>query len=587
AFLVTADVPEIYMQELWATATVHQHSIRFKLDTRKHIVDLESFREMLHISPRILGQSFTELPFEEEILEFLRDDVLFSTIKVVLRHQTTQQYGAILPIELTTEDIRNSKAYKEYYACATGETAPKPKASARKKKGGSASSTTPPTPIATPTPTTTVVAAPMLSAATKGKQPARATSTTELTDVERTEAEQLKIVFRKSRQETHISQQRGFGTDEGTGSKPRVPDVPSDDSEEELSWNSFDDEDDEAEKVNDDDDDEEEISKVGEQEATKSNEGDDEATESDKESMESIFMTGSTTRRREDDDQEGSSAGSDWGSKRRREGGEHASASTPSEPATESAGRSTTSMMELEYHLEEVYKATTDLLDWVNPEGIMIEEPKPLKKKQQIEIDEEYARKCAKISSYEEKASNRSSSLKEYDDTKEQMEEEDNRALQSINETLVQKAAKSRKLNEEVEDLKRHLEMVPDEDDDVYTEATPLARKERFSTSKPKNFSDDFLLTTLGAMFEKPDAHAQVKKNQRTIHGQAQVKSWKLLESYGVHIITFTTTQLILLIERSAAKQKLMLLDNAAEARLMLLSHINAAKVKLMLLRQC
>nr|GFA48548.1 hypothetical protein [Tanacetum cinerariifolium] len=236
-----------------AIATVHQHSIRFKMDTRKHIVDLESFREMLHISPRVLGQSFDELPFEEEILEFLRflghstliktltdvnvnklyqpwrsfavvinkcltgkstsfdslrlsqeqilwglyynrnvdyafliwedlvyqvehknqkksnemDDVLFSTIKVVSRHQTTQQYGAILPIELTTEDIRNTKAYKEYYACATGEAAPKPKASARKKKGGSASSTTPPTFIATPTPTTTVVAAPRLSAAAK------------------------------------------------------------------------------------------------------------------------------------------------------------------------------------------------------------------------------------------------------------------------------------------------------------------------------------------------------------------------------------------------------------------------------------
>nr|GFA20151.1 hypothetical protein [Tanacetum cinerariifolium] len=41
--------------------------------------------------------------------------------------------------------------------------------------------------------------------------------------------------------------------------------------------------------------------------------------------------------------------------------------------------------------------------------------------------------------------------------TKEQMEEEENRALQSVNETPAQKAAKRRKLNEEVEDLKRHL----------------------------------------------------------------------------------------------------------------------------------
>nr|GFA54668.1 hypothetical protein [Tanacetum cinerariifolium] len=71
AFLVTADVPEIYMQELWAIAKLHQHSIRFKMDTKKNVLDLEEFREMLHISPRIPGQSFAKLPFEEEILEFL------------------------------------------------------------------------------------------------------------------------------------------------------------------------------------------------------------------------------------------------------------------------------------------------------------------------------------------------------------------------------------------------------------------------------------------------------------------------------------------------------------------------------------
>nr|GEW93326.1 hypothetical protein [Tanacetum cinerariifolium] len=72
AFLVTADVPEIYMQEFWATATVHHHSIRFKMDNKKHIVNLEYFREMLHICPTLLGQTFDELPFEEEILAFLQ-----------------------------------------------------------------------------------------------------------------------------------------------------------------------------------------------------------------------------------------------------------------------------------------------------------------------------------------------------------------------------------------------------------------------------------------------------------------------------------------------------------------------------------
>nr|GEY13446.1 hypothetical protein [Tanacetum cinerariifolium] len=47
-------------------------SIRFKMNNKKHTVDLESFREMLHICPRIPSQAFAELPFEEEILEFIR-----------------------------------------------------------------------------------------------------------------------------------------------------------------------------------------------------------------------------------------------------------------------------------------------------------------------------------------------------------------------------------------------------------------------------------------------------------------------------------------------------------------------------------
>nr|GEZ73479.1 hypothetical protein [Tanacetum cinerariifolium] len=64
--------------------------------------------------------------------------------------------------------------------------------------------------------------------------------------------------------------------------------------------------------------------------------------------------------------------------------------------------------------------------------------------------------------------------------SREEMEEEDREVLKSINETPAQKAAKRRKLNEEaqeVEDLKKHLEVVNDEDDDVFTKAIPLARK--------------------------------------------------------------------------------------------------------------
>nr|GEW71290.1 hypothetical protein [Tanacetum cinerariifolium] len=68
-----------------------------------------------------------------------------------------------------------------------------------------------------------------------------------------------------------------------------------------------------------------------------------EAYEADKTIIDSYEESAILKRRREDDDdQEGPSAGLDRGSKRRRERGEHASASTPSELATRSAGRSTT-----------------------------------------------------------------------------------------------------------------------------------------------------------------------------------------------------------------------------------------------------
>nr|GEW75149.1 xylulose kinase-1 [Tanacetum cinerariifolium] len=173
---------------------------------------------------------------------------------------------------------------------------------------------------------------------------------------------------------------------------------------------------------------------------------------------------------------------------------------------------------------------------------ILVEEPKPLKKKQQIEQDEQYARELhaelnkdidwdeaidhVKLKAKEDPAMKKYQAMKKkprteaqarknmmmylknaagfkmyyfkgmsYDDirpifeakfnlnvafllkTKEQIEEDENRALQKINETPAERATKRRKLDEEVENLKRHLQIVPNEDDDVYSEATPLARK--------------------------------------------------------------------------------------------------------------
>nr|GEZ79729.1 hypothetical protein [Tanacetum cinerariifolium] len=177
--------------------------------------------------------------------------------------------------------------------------------------------------------------------------------------------------------------------------------------------------------------------------------------------------------------------------------------------------------------------------------GIMVEEPMPIKKKQQVELDEAYARKLqeelnqdidwevamdhvkqkAKENPYVQRyqvmkkrpqteaqaRKNMMVYLKNiagftldyfkgmsYDDirpifeakfnanmefllkSKEQMEEEESRAIAIINETPAQKATKRRRLNKKAKDfeeLKQHLEIVPDEDEDVYTEATLLAGK--------------------------------------------------------------------------------------------------------------
>nr|GFA99522.1 hypothetical protein [Tanacetum cinerariifolium] len=122
---------------------------------------------------------------------YVRDDRIFTTIKLVSRHQNTQKFGAMLPIELTNADIRKSKAYKEYYAVATGAAPPKTKASVWKTKNSSDKTVTPPT----------VVVRTRLSTSTKGKHQAKSSkskSLTVLSKVVMTEAEQLKLATKRS-----------------------------------------------------------------------------------------------------------------------------------------------------------------------------------------------------------------------------------------------------------------------------------------------------------------------------------------------------------------------------------------------------
>ncbi|GJW22473.1 hypothetical protein Tco_0033095 [Tanacetum coccineum] len=76
---------------------------------------------------------------------YARDDPMFTTINVISRNEDTQLYGAILPTELTNEDIRISESYKEYHAIASGKIPPKTKGSKKKANTDTTTKLKPPT----------------------------------------------------------------------------------------------------------------------------------------------------------------------------------------------------------------------------------------------------------------------------------------------------------------------------------------------------------------------------------------------------------------------------------------------------------
>nr|GEV89849.1 hypothetical protein [Tanacetum cinerariifolium] len=215
---------------------------------------------------------------------------------------------------------------------------------------------------------------------------------------------------------------------------------------------------------------------------------------------------------------------------------------------------------------------------------ILIKEPKPLKRQAQIDMDEAFARQL-------EAELNVNFNWNEVIEQVNRKERQDNKDT-----------TKKQRIDEDAEELKRHLQIIANDDDYVYTKATPLASKvpvidyqihqennkpyykiikadethqlflsfitllknfdredmetlwklvkERFESTEPNNFLDEFLLNTLKIMFEKPNVEASVWRDQKGIYGLAKVKSWKLFETYRVHILTLTPTQMILLVEK-------------------------------------
>ncbi|GKF69982.1 hypothetical protein Tco_0203039, partial [Tanacetum coccineum] len=138
----------------------------------------------------------------------------------------------------TNEAIKDSESYKEYYVIASGVEPPKTKASVKKKQVRSDKTKTPPT-----------------DKKKKASNTSKAKGITVLSEVALLESEQMELAIKRSLIQTHGSHASGSGTDEGTGDKPGVPDVltyPSDD--EQISWKSTDEEDDDNEQTNSDND---------------------------------------------------------------------------------------------------------------------------------------------------------------------------------------------------------------------------------------------------------------------------------------------------------------------------------------------
>ncbi|GKB95212.1 hypothetical protein Tco_0981349 [Tanacetum coccineum] len=54
--------------QFWATINNHDSSYLFKIDKKRFFVNMEVFREILQICPRLPDQEFDEPPSEEDIL---------------------------------------------------------------------------------------------------------------------------------------------------------------------------------------------------------------------------------------------------------------------------------------------------------------------------------------------------------------------------------------------------------------------------------------------------------------------------------------------------------------------------------------
>ncbi|GJX09385.1 hypothetical protein Tco_0199244 [Tanacetum coccineum] len=102
AFLITSDVPEIYMHQFWFTINKHDSSYRFKIGKKRFTLNVEVFREIFQICPKLPNQEFDALPSDEEIISFIKklghkgDIKSITDVVVDQMHQPWRTFASII-----------------------------------------------------------------------------------------------------------------------------------------------------------------------------------------------------------------------------------------------------------------------------------------------------------------------------------------------------------------------------------------------------------------------------------------------------------------------------------------------------------
>ncbi|GKG26355.1 hypothetical protein Tco_0399501, partial [Tanacetum coccineum] len=83
-FLITANVPEVYMHQFWDSIHKYENSYRFRMDKKKKFnLNLEIFRDIFQICRRVHSQNFDELPTDEDIVSLFKELGHTGEIKII------------------------------------------------------------------------------------------------------------------------------------------------------------------------------------------------------------------------------------------------------------------------------------------------------------------------------------------------------------------------------------------------------------------------------------------------------------------------------------------------------------------------